>query len=76
MVIERATIPDQAADDTIEDMHSKVMADLTLGGYAHDIVPAQTEFSSFIEADKPAGVIFVSTRFAIAQKLRFNAVSS
>ena len=33
-MIERADIPDQAADDTIESLHSKVMADLTLGGYA------------------------------------------
>ena len=35
-VIERADIPDQAADDTVESLHAKVMADLTLGGYAHD----------------------------------------
>ena len=35
-VIERADIPDQAADDTVESLHSKIMADLTLGGYAHD----------------------------------------
>ena len=44
VVIERSNIPDQAADDTIEDMHSKLMADLTLGGKAIDIQPAQTSF--------------------------------
>lgn len=55
-VIERADIPDQAADDTIESLHSKVMADLTLGGYAHDVVPVRTEFE-FIESDKPSGII-------------------
>ena len=55
-VIERADIPDQAADDTIESLHSKIMADLTLGGYAHDVVPVRTEFE-FIEADKPSGLI-------------------
>lgn len=55
-VIERADIPDQAADDTIESLHSKVMNDLTLGGYAHDIVPVRTEFE-FIEADKALGLI-------------------
>jgi hypothetical protein len=32
------------------------MADLTLGGYAHDVVPVRTEFE-FIEADKPSGLI-------------------
>ena len=57
VVIERATVPDQAADDTIEDMHSKLMADLTLGGLAIDIQPAQTSFE-LLEADQPAGVIF------------------
>ena len=57
VVIERSNVPDQAADDTIEDMHSKLMADLTLGGLAIDIQPAQTSFE-LLEADQPAGVIF------------------
>ena len=57
VVIERSDIPDQAADDTIESMHSKLMADLTLGGLAIDIQPAQTSFQ-LLEADQPAGVIF------------------
>ena len=57
VVIERSDVPDQAADDTIEDMHSKLMADLTLGGKCIDIQPAQTSFQ-LLEADQPAGVIF------------------
>jgi hypothetical protein len=57
VVIERSDIPDQAADDTIESLHSKLMADLTLGGLAIDIQPAQTSFQ-LLEADQPAGVIF------------------
>tara|TARA_R100001509_G_scaffold130168_1_gene83495 strand:- start:530 stop:955 length:426 start_codon:yes stop_codon:yes gene_type:complete len=57
VVIERSDIPDQAADDTIESMHSKLMADLTLNGLAIDIQPAQTSFQ-LLEADQPAGVIF------------------
>ena len=57
VVIERSNVPDQAADDTIEDMHSKIMADLTLGGHAIDVRPAQTSFQ-LLEADQPAGVIF------------------
>ena len=56
-VIERATVPDQAADDTIESLHAKMMSDLTLNGYAIDVQPAQTSFQ-LLEADQPAGVIF------------------
>ena len=55
-VIERSDVPDQAADDTIESLHAKVMSDLTLGGYAIDVQPVRTEFE-FIEADKPAALI-------------------
>ena len=55
-VIERADIPDQAADDTVESLHSNIMSDLTLGGYAIDIQPIRTEFQ-FIEADKPSALI-------------------
>ena len=55
-VIERADIPDQAADDTVESVHSKIMSDLTLGGYAIDVQPVRTEFQ-FLEADKPAALI-------------------
>ncbi len=57
VVIERATIPDKAADDTIESLHSKIMSDLTLGGKAIDVEPATTSFQ-LLEADEPAGVIF------------------
>ena len=56
VVIERSNVPDQAADDTIESLHSKLMSDLTLGGQAIDIQPAQTTFQ-LVEADQPAGVI-------------------
>ena len=57
VVIERGTVPDQAADDTIQSLHSKMMADLTLGGYAIDVEPAQTSFQ-LLEAAQPAGIIF------------------
>lgn len=56
-VIVRADVPDTAADEIIESLHSKLMADLTLGGEAIDIEPAQTTFN-FFEADQPAGVVF------------------
>lgn len=55
-VIVRGTVPDQLADPIVEDLHSKLMADLTLGGYAIDIQPQSVNFE-MIEADQPAGVI-------------------
>jgi len=55
-VIVRGNIPDQVADATIESLHSKLMADLTLGGYAIDIQPQGVNFE-MVEADQPAGVI-------------------
>jgi hypothetical protein len=55
-VIVRGAIPDQLADPIVQDMHSKLMADLTLGGYAIDIQPQAVAFE-MVEADQPAGVI-------------------
>lgn len=43
------------ADPIIESMHSKIMSDLTLGGYAIDVQPVLTTFE-FLDADQPAGV--------------------
>jgi hypothetical protein len=55
-VIVRGNIPDQVADPIVQDMHSKLMADLTLGGYAIDIQPQGVSFD-LSEADQPSGVI-------------------
>lgn len=55
-VIVRGAIPDQVADPIIESLHAKLMADLTLGGYAIDIQPQSVNFE-MVEADQPAGVI-------------------
>jgi hypothetical protein len=55
-VIVRGNTPDQLADPTVESLHSKLMADLTLGGYAIDIQPQSVNFE-MVEADQPAGVI-------------------
>ncbi len=55
-VIVRANVPDQAADPVVESLHSKLMADLTLGGLAIDIQPFPVEFQA-VEADVPAGVV-------------------
>lgn len=55
-VVVRANVPDQAADPIVESLHSKLMADLTLGGLAIDIQPQRVEFQT-VEADQPAGVV-------------------
>lgn len=55
-VIVRGNIPDQQADPIIESAHAKLMADLTLGGYAIDVQPQNVAFE-LMEADQPAGVI-------------------
>jgi hypothetical protein len=43
------------ADLVINSMHSKLMADLTLGGLSIDVQPSIVNFD-FFDADKPAGV--------------------
>lgn len=60
-VVVRANVPDQAADPTVESLHSKLMADLTLGGLAIDIQPLRVEFQA-VEADVPAGVVMCDYR--------------
>lgn len=55
-VIVCGAIPDQQADAIVEDLHSKVMADQTIGGYAMSIEPRGVQFD-MIGADQPAGVI-------------------
>jgi len=55
-VIVRGNVPDQLSDPIVSDMHSKLMADLTLGGYAIDIQPQSVSFE-MVEADQPAGAI-------------------
>ena len=59
VVIIRNNVPDQAADPIIDSLHSRLMADLTLGGIAIDIQPGTTEFT-LQEGDTPIGVIFCS----------------
>jgi hypothetical protein len=56
IVLSRAAIADQAADATIESLHAKLVADLTLGGLAIDVQPGPVTFE-FVEADSPAAVI-------------------
>lgn len=55
-VIARGAIPDQVADATIASIHSKLMADFTLGGVAMDIKPGPTVYQTE-EADQAAVLV-------------------
>ena len=66
-VIVRGDVPDQVADSVIESLHAKVMADLTLGGYAFDVQPVSVSFD-IVEADQPSGVI--SCDYAVRYRTR------
>ncbi|MGA0807002.1 MAG: hypothetical protein ACO3PV_10880 [Pseudohongiellaceae bacterium] len=55
-IIVRGNVPDQLADPIVQSAHGKIMADLTLGGYAIDVQPVGVTFE-MIEADQPAGVV-------------------
>ena len=57
-IIVRGNAPDQLADPIVQSAHGKIMADLTLGGYAIDVQPGTTTFE-MVDADQPAGVIGV-----------------
>ena len=66
-VIVRGDVPDQVADPIVQDMHSKVMADPTLGGHAYDVQPASVSFD-LVDADQPSGVI--SCEYAVRYRTR------
>lgn len=55
VVVTRSSTPYTDADSVIESMHSLLMSDLTLNGYAIDVQPVLTSFD-FVDADQPAGV--------------------
>jgi hypothetical protein len=55
-VIVRGAIPDQQADSIVQDLHAKVMADQSIGGYAMSIEPRGVQFE-MVDADQPGGVI-------------------
>jgi len=54
-VVTRGNIPDQLADPTIESIHSKLLADITLNGLAFDIIPVRVEFD-VLDTDLPTGI--------------------
>ena len=58
-VIVRGDIPDKVADPVVESLHSKVMADLTLGGVATNVIPTGTT-NEAVDSDQPAGIVTVN----------------
>ena len=72
-VIVRGTTPDQIADPIIVSAHSKLMADLTVGGYAMDIAPQGVNFD-MADADQTAGVIMCD--YLIRYRTTLNSLES
>ena len=72
-VFVRGNSPEGLADPVVESMHSKIMADHTLGGLALDINAGPTKFD-FMEADMPAGI--VSSRYTITYRTQVNSLTS
>ena len=54
-VLSSGDVPDEQADATVVSAHSKLMADLTLGGEAIDVQPSTVSFEA-IDGDSPIGV--------------------
>lgn len=72
-VIARGAIPDDIADDTVADLHAKLMADFTLGGLAQDIQRGPTSFQ-IEEADQTAGV--TSCQYNVMYRTQLNDLSA
>jgi hypothetical protein len=56
MVIVRGNIPDQLADPIVQSLHSKLTADLTLGGNAMDVQAVSVSWD-LVEGDQPTAVV-------------------
>lgn len=59
MVIARGSIPDEAADPIVRQVHSRVMADRTLGGLSMDCYPEAVE-PTFESADRQAALTLMT----------------
>ena len=47
---------DQAADPIVLSIHSKLISDITLGGFAIDVTPRNVSFD-IVDGDQPSGVV-------------------
>ena len=55
-VLSSGSVPDEQADATVVSAHSKMMADLTLGGNCIDVEPGNVTFEA-IDGDSPIGSV-------------------
>ena len=60
-VVTRGAVPDQLADPTVESVHAKLLADITLNGLAFDIIPESVEFD-VLDTDQPTGLTMMFYR--------------
>lgn len=68
----RGSVPDSLADPIITDVHSKIMGDTTLQGYAIDILPTTVGFN-MTEGDQPIGVI--NADFVVRYRTNLTSIS-
>lgn len=61
LVYARGHVPDQVADPIVVDIHSRLMADRSLGGVAMDVWPIAVE-PEFEKADRPSIWVVMSYR--------------
>lgn len=71
-VFVRGAVPDSLADPIVLDIHSKIMSDPTLQGYAIDILPTSVAFD-LTEGDQPIGVI--ACDYVVRYRTNLNDVS-
>lgn len=62
-VVVRGDVPDQLADPIVQSLHSKLMADETLGGYAQDMLPVGVQYD-MLEGETPIAVVRCTYRIA------------
>ena len=73
VVVVRSQTPDTSLDPTVESLHSKIVADPTLGGLAIDVRPATVSFD-VLEADQPAGII--TCEYEVDYRSSYNDLST
>jgi len=69
----RGDVPDQLADSIGVDVHSRMMADRTLGGLAHDVQPDGWR-PEYEQADATAG--WIGHKFLIRYRTRDDAINA
>ena len=72
-MVVRSQTPDTSLDPTVESLHSKIVADPTLGGLAIDVRPATVSFD-VLEADQPAGII--TCEYEVDYRSSYNDLST